>query len=403
MPMPVPRSLFEMNLGGDDAMQPSFMDALAQNRASLVGLGLGLASGGFQGALQGYGQGAQTDALAAYRRAQQQQHKEDLAARQKQQALEFGFRKSEAERQAGQWQQTFNRSGESEFDKMQRDLAKYRGTPQEEAIRQFYANKLEPPKIEWQEDADGNKVPYLVNPRSPTAPVTLAPGFAAPVAPATTMTGPGGKQIDIPADLRGKERAKFKQDIAGAAADAAAGKMTESQAISAQYAGQMEIANRQLQNNRDKLGLDPQGRLLESVPFGVGRYGQSNEYLNYGTARDNFINALLRRKSGATIRDEEFLREERNYFPQPGEKQDQIETKRELRDEAVKQMMAGAGSSYKSPAVSDRATAPDATAGRAPRAGPAATPVRVNSPEEARKLKSGTRIILPDGSLGRVP
>lgn len=35
--------------------------------------------------------------------------------------------------------------------------------------------------------------------------------------------------------------------------------------------------------------------------------------------------------------------------------------------------------------------------------GPASGPVRVASPDEARKLPSGTKIILPDGSLGRVP
>ena len=32
-----------------------------------------------------------------------------------------------------------------------------------------------------------------------------------------------------------------------------------------------------------------------------------------------------------------------------------------------------------------------------------AAPVRVSSPDEARKLPKGTKIIPPDGSMGRVP
>jgi hypothetical protein len=43
----------------------------------------------------------------------------------------------------------------------------------------------------------------------------------------------------------------------------------------------------------------------------------------------------------------------------------------------------------------------DAPVGEVPAAG--ATPVKVASPDEARKLPKGTPIILPDGSPGVVP
>ncbi len=49
----------------------------------------------------------------------------------------------------------------------------------------------------------------------------------------------------------------------------------------------------------------------------------------------------------------------------------------------------------------------DAPAGKAAPAAPATggseQPVKVSSPEEARKLPSGTPIILPDGRTGTVP
>jgi hypothetical protein len=50
-------------------------------------------------------------------------------------------------------------------------------------------------------------------------------------------------------------------------------------------------------------------------------------------------------------------------------------------------------------------TAPTTQAAPAPQPGGAQPEraVRVRTPEDARKLPSGTTIILPDGSLGRVP
>ena len=92
----------------------------------------------------------------------------------------------------------------------------------------------------------------------------------------------------------------------------------------------MEIAERQLEG-RSAQGLSGRGKGLEAVPFGLGTYGQTDEYQNYRNARDAFVNASLRRESVAAIRDDEFLRQERIFFPQPGEGQQQIEAKRELR------------------------------------------------------------------------
>ena len=114
-------------------------------------------------------------------------------------------------------------------------------------------------------------------------------------------------------------------------------------------------------------------------------YGQTKEYQQYRAARDKFITSLLRDESGAAIGTGEFTRYERELFPQPGDSPEVIAQKRVARQVATDGMIKGAGPGYK-PANVD-----------------SGQPVKVSTPEEASKLPKGTKIALPDGTIGTVP
>lgn len=65
-------------------------------------------------------------------------------------------------------------------------------------------------------------------------------------------------------------------------------------------------------------------------------------------ARVNFITAILRKESGASISPTEFGTAEKNYFPAPGDSAQVVKQKQEARDLAIKamKMQAGPGSKF---------------------------------------------------------
>lgn len=66
-------------------------------------------------------------------------------------------------------------------------------------------------------------------------------------------------------------------------------------------------------------------------------------------AQRDFVNAILRRESGAAISEGEFNNARRQYFPQPGDSQEVIEQKRQNRKLAIEGNMREAGPSYRPP------------------------------------------------------
>ncbi len=90
----------------------------------------------------------------------------------------------------------------------------------------------------------------------------------------------------------------------------------------------------------------------DMIPFGIGNYGQSPEYQQAKQARDDFINAQLRRESGAAIAPTEYTNADRQYFPQPGDGPDVIAQKERNRQLAIEGMVRNAGPAYQaSPTV----------------------------------------------------
>jgi hypothetical protein len=85
---------------------------------------------------------------------------------------------------------------------------------------------------------------------------------------------------------------------------------------------------------------------LSAVP-GVGNYLTGSDRKAYEQAKRTFINSQLRRESGATIQDAEFLNADKQYFPQPGDPPEQVAQKAETRRAAIEAMGREGGRSYR--------------------------------------------------------
>jgi hypothetical protein len=116
----------------------------------------------------------------------------------------------------------------------------------------------------------------------------------------------------------------------------------ESKAIG--FAGRMVASNKILD------GLEDQGAdMVQAVLSGVPKFGNfliTGERQRYEQAKRDFINAQLRRESGAAIAPHEFENANKQYFPVPGDEPETIAQKRANRITALQSMEAAAGVTY---------------------------------------------------------
>lgn len=143
------------------------------------------------------------------------------------------------------------------------------------------------------------------------------------------------------------------------------GKSSEDERKSAGFANRMAQSHELITNN-------------EGINQGSGWFGGRaaetgllpNEFKSVDRqkveqAQRDFINALLRRESGATIQDPEFENARKQYFPQPGDSPEVIRQKRQNRETAIQGVMGGAGPGYRPPGEWASGKAPKyGTAGR---------------------------------------
>lgn len=134
--------------------------------------------------------------------------------------------------------------------------------------------------------------------------------------------------------------------------------MTEGQSNAALYADRMREAEAVISAN-EKAGMSVGGKALEMLPGGAGNFLQSDNYQLFEQARRNFINAVLRRESGAVIADTEFANAEKQYFPRPGDSEAVLKQKAANRRSALDGVSRAAGPSYK-PTAEPGATQPPA-------------------------------------------
>ena len=118
-------------------------------------------------------------------------------------------------------------------------------------------------------------------------------------------------------------------------------KLTEGQGKATGFYGRAKSSHETL-SSLEKSGTALYDAIVSNIPI-AGNYMISEEYQKYAQAQRDFINALLRNESGATIGPDEFANAKQQYFPQPGDTQAVIDQKRKNRETAIDALRIAAG------------------------------------------------------------
>lgn len=121
---------------------------------------------------------------------------------------------------------------------------------------------------------------------------------------------------------------------------------TQAEQIVAGYAARLEQSNpilSNLENDITKMNiLSYESQIRLPATF------QTNKIQQYMQAARNFINANLRRESGAVISPTEFSEARKQYLPQPGDSKETLNQKRANRGLVYNSLKRAAGSAYQS-------------------------------------------------------
>ena len=116
--------------------------------------------------------------------------------------------------------------------------------------------------------------------------------------------------------------------------------MNENQAKAAGFADRIAESSPVLDTSPQSVGAS----ILSEVPGGNFALDPSQQM--FFQAERNFINAVLRRESGAVISPEEFANARKQYIPQPGDSGPVLEQKRRNRETVLRSLSRDAGPSY---------------------------------------------------------
>lgn len=146
-------------------------------------------------------------------------------------------------------------------------------------------------------------------------------------------------------------------------------------------------------------------RALDYDPTGIARGGlQSPDFQVAKAAGDEFLQAILRKDTGAAITVQEQELYGKTYLPQPGDGPEVIKYKRQARERAVAALESGMSPAQmvaqeQALAKSGGATPPASADG----AGGQGAPARIQTEQDYMNLPSGAEFIAPDGSVRRKP
>jgi hypothetical protein len=102
-------------------------------------------------------------------------------------------------------------------------------------------------------------------------------------------------------------------------------------------------------NEFEQAGLSAKDQFVRGnnwIPDVLENYLVGEDFQKFDQARRDFINAQLRRESGAVISPEEFANAAQQYFPQPGDSPEVLEQKRRNRQTVIDGMVRDAGPTY---------------------------------------------------------
>lgn len=176
------------------------------------------------------------------------------------------------------------------------------------------------------------QMPMPGAPAQPSEPMPPQPMNAQPSAP-QAPTGSPVQSINVPG-----------QNVT--ITPGGQGRMTEAQTRDATFADRIAQAEDVL-SRFDTQGTNFwQNVAAERAPLGSASLFTTPEYQQYDQAKRDFVNAVLRKESGAVINPDEFKNAEKQYFPQPGDSPEVIEQKRRNRASQMQGMQRAAGPVY---------------------------------------------------------
>lgn len=118
-------------------------------------------------------------------------------------------------------------------------------------------------------------------------------------------------------------------------------KLTDSEGRSTGFYGR-GIESQKTLNSLESEGTSVWNNTAGQIPK-VGNFLRTENAQKYDQAKRDFINAVLRRESGAVISPEEFANAEQQYFPQPGDGAEVIAQKRRNRDVTIQGLKVSSG------------------------------------------------------------
>lgn len=119
---------------------------------------------------------------------------------------------------------------------------------------------------------------------------------------------------------------------------------TDAQSAAAGYARRLEQSE-QIFKDLEGKGYNFGSRLEDARGLLPGE-AQSNEYRSKEQAENNFINAVLRRESGASISPAERQSAAQQYFVRPGDPQDVAAQKKANRQQVIENLKGASGRAY---------------------------------------------------------
>jgi hypothetical protein len=157
------------------------------------------------------------------------------------------------------------------------------------------------------------------------------------------VTGEDGKPVLVQQDKQGNLR-----PVQGYAPKSGGKPMTEGQAKANLFGSRMKESDRILKELEGKYSpMAVNARMAAQKTPGVGGLAGavgnamlSEEGQRAEQAQRDFVNAVLRRESGAVISESEFANAQQQYFPQPNDKPGQLEQKRRNRALAIQGLEA---------------------------------------------------------------
>jgi hypothetical protein len=190
---------------------------------------------------------------------------------------------------------------------------------------------------------------------------SVAPIYKSGSKPKLTTIKVNGEDVSVWADESGQIIKPVDAGSAGGGAPAnpyaMTGKTTEDERKVSGYANRT-VESHNVINELEKVGTDLKEAAKAAVP-GVGNLMITKEKQRLLQAQRNFVNAVLRRESGAVIAKDEFDNATQQYFPQPGDAPEVIEQKRRNREETIEGLMGSAGRNYKPPTTYKRSAPSD--------------------------------------------